>query len=254
MLLFSILFIFFPAALWAGAITPALSTTGSTELLALPSFSNSTGLEDDGANIKAQTTAQCIFTYAPESDLWGLIMNAAQDASSRNGGTSSHAKLDKTGYIYPTRSYGIGVSVGLTDKFLERVTSYTYNETGYLVYIKRYIGMAAECLYGNTSILPALSLFGQVQVPVFFTAEGRLPNGFLPPPAIVSAGSHGAVAMVAGTQGDDTSTSHYVAFVAINVINHTISVFPIPPADKFTNTSKVTYPTVAAIENLEPSL
>ena len=278
-LMLFIVFSLFPGALWAGAITPVLAAKDSTKPLALPSFSNLTGLNDGGANIPAQHTAQGIFTYDPASDLWGLILDAAKDASDRNGGTSNHAKLDRTGYIYTTRSYGAGASVGLVDNLLDQVTSYMYNETGYLT--------EALCVYNATSE------FGLEEVPTpfvndfgdtFYLARGSLPNGAGPFGLgdLVVNGPHGAVAMFAGSNASDASSSHYVAFaeandtgelystlanmqcevtfepfdfsVTVNVTNHSISVLPWGPAILSTNLSTFSYQTIKAINDLEPSV
>ena len=274
-----ILFSLFPAALWAGAITPVLAAKDSTKPMALPRFSNLTGLNDGGINITAQHTAQGIFTYAPASDLWGLILVAAEDASNRNGGTSNHAKLDKTGYIYTTRSYGAGASVGLMDDSLDQPTSYTYNETEYLT--------EALCAYNATSNfglkelpIPFLNDFGDT----FYLTHGSLPNGAGPNGLgdLVVNGPHGAVAMFAGSNVSNASSSHYVAFavandtpdmysilanmqcevtfepfdfsVTVNVTNHSISVLPLGPATESTNLSIFSYQTIAVINDLEPSV
>ena len=278
-LMLFIAFSLFPAALWAGAITPVLATKDSTKPLDLPSFSNLTGLNDGGANITAQHTAQGVFTYAPASDLWGLILDAATDASDRNGGTGSHAKLDKTGYIYTTRGYGAGASVGLVDDSLDQATSYTYNETGYLT--------DALCVYNATSEfslekspISFLNDFGDT----FYLAGGSLPNGAGPDGLgdLVVNGPQGAVAMFAGSNASDVSSSHYVAFaeandtgeiystlanmqceikfepfdfsVTVNVTNHSISVLPQRPAILSTNLSVFSYQTIQAINDLEPSV
>ena len=75
-----------------------LSTKASTEQLALPDFSNITFVEIDiDSTSHSINTEKGIFTYLPELDLQGLILNAAQGASSRKSSTISHAKLDKTG-------------------------------------------------------------------------------------------------------------------------------------------------------------
>lgn len=78
--------------------------------------------------------AKEIFTYISALDLQGLLLNAAQNASSQIESTIAHAKLDKINYIYPTRSYGVGAFVGLTDNnFALPVLTYGYIEIGYRV-------------------------------------------------------------------------------------------------------------------------
>lgn len=264
---------FFPGALWAGAITPVLTTKTLTKRLALPSFSNITWLENDivDNSTYTQNTAKGIFTYLPEFDLQGLILNAAQDASSRNGGANSHAKLDKTGYVYSNRSYGMGSSVGLTDDFGPHMSSYTYNETGYLA--------EPSCIYNSTSewqldAFPQQAGFSMM----IFNAEGELPNGVSPIYAAAALSATGVVAVGAGTNRDDSEPAHYVAFatgngtlgkygplsniqcevtfepmdflVSVNVTNRTISVLPFQSADQPLNATNVTYQTIHTINNL----
>jgi hypothetical protein len=202
----------FPAALWAGAITPVISSKISTKQILLPAFTNITlldvGITGTLSNVKQSiNTAKGIFTYLPEADIQGLLLNSAQDASSRTGGTNSHAKLDKTGYVYTGRSYGAGASVGLVDGFTQPVTSYTYNETGFRT--------ETQCIYNATSafVLEELDTPDTWTIEVF-DATGSLPNGGTVMFAAAGLDSADVVAVAAGLGGLDRP--HYVAFATGN--------------------------------------
>lgn len=100
--------------------------------MALPDSSNITFVElDIGSTSHSINTEKGIFMYLSELDLQGLILNAAQGASSRNSSTFSYAKLDKRGYVYLNSSYGVGAPIGLVENLGTAVSSYKYNETGF---------------------------------------------------------------------------------------------------------------------------
>lgn len=204
-----------PAALWAGAITPILSSRLLTEHILLPAYTNTTILDQMDITVNmndgdvTKHTAKGIFTYSPQIEFPGLLFNSAQDASSRTDtdGPNSHAKqpkLDKTGYIYTGLSYGVGASVGLMDSFSQPVTSYTYNETGFQT--------TTKCIYNETSTFFLEQLFTPhdwaLQV---FDATGSTPDGQTAMGA--AAGLVAAdVVTVASSVSTDFHGTHYVVF------------------------------------------
>jgi hypothetical protein len=121
----------FPAALWAGAITPVTSRGSATDFLGVPQFSNISFIKDPTLTSSVNNTLGT-FTYEPAFDLQGLILNSAPTASSRLGGDTIHSKLDNTGYSYVNRSYGVGAVAGLGDNTLApTMLSYSYQEVGH---------------------------------------------------------------------------------------------------------------------------
>ncbi len=122
---------FIPAALWAGAITPVITTRNTTRTMDIPIWSNDTYLIATEGTAPSLNNEMGFFTYYPEYRLQGLLLNAASEASSLNGNASVLGKLDKTGYNYIDRGYGVGASVGLADTaFISNAVGYTFYESG----------------------------------------------------------------------------------------------------------------------------
>ena len=72
------------------------------------------------------------------------MLGAAAQALNQSGGISSHARLDKTGYVYAARSFGVGASVGLMDQAFPNTTkSYNYTELG--------LQSHTSCIYNDTA-------------------------------------------------------------------------------------------------------
>ncbi|KAI4130877.1 MAG: hypothetical protein LQ347_003209 [Umbilicaria vellea] len=271
-----------PAALWAGAITPVLSSRLSTHQILLPSFANITLLNklDITATLSDAdlfiNTAKGIFTYLPETYIQGLLLNSAQDASNRTqaGGTNSHAKLDKTGYVYTGRSYGLGASVGLVDGFAQSATSYTYNETGFRT--------TTQCIYNDTSgfVLEQLPTPEDWALQVF-DATGHLPSGqtimyaaaglvtadivavacssfveFNQTHYVVMATGNGTV----GRYGPLSNVQCQITFepmkfaVSVSVTGLRITVDPLEPAPVPAYASNMTYRAVYSLGNLGSTL
>ena len=139
-----------PGALWAGAITPVNSLKPSTRQMQLPGWENTTTLKNNYhselRNLYDLNTVEGLFTYRPDFDLQGPMLGMAAQASSQTGGISPHAKLDKTGYVYNARSFGVGASVGLMDYAFPNTTkSYDYTELG--------LQSHTSCIYNDTTAL-----------------------------------------------------------------------------------------------------
>lgn len=151
--MFTILFVAFnllPAALWAGAITPVLLHNSGAYDLPIPDYSNAKLLINDGSVVFSNSSYKKVndlgtFTFFPERDFVGYIIGDAREAISPSGGISPHAKLDKSGYLYTTRSFGIASSVGLTDTFPVPALSYRYNEIG--------LKISTDCIYNQSALV-----------------------------------------------------------------------------------------------------
>ena len=119
-----------PGAIWAGAISPRISTTTVDRHIQIPDY---THYERETYQNFVIQNVNGAFTNVP-SDVVGLLLNSAQRASNLDapdGIESSHAKLDNTGYTFYGRNYGAGSTVGLSSIPSTLLPlSYYYNETG----------------------------------------------------------------------------------------------------------------------------
>lgn len=149
-----------------------------------------------------KATERGIFTFAPDLDLQGLVLNSAQDASDRNGGVSHHRKLDKSGYVYRGRSYGLAAAVGLETNFEPPATSYEFEETGLLA--------ETSCIRNHTAEyeLVPFDLGLTLQV---YNAVGYLANGLGTIFAAAALTDESAFAIAA----DGVNGSNYVAFATL---------------------------------------
>ena len=176
-----------PGAIWAGALTPIVTSTSltsspsryysSSPKLKVPQYSaasatfwqNLTWLEP----MPSIRSDKGIFTYSPNYDLQDLILNAAASATSRDGTAQNHSKIDNSRYSYTGRSFGVGSSAGLVADSLNSLSalSYSYNETGYRAQV--------GCIMNTTSNW-TISDYGFSQdgfSPNIYIASGTLPNG-----------------------------------------------------------------------------
>lgn len=229
-LIFLLLFVLstsVPAILWTGALTPVLTTTNTTYNLPLPAFSNWTGfsagnditsaLVDMSHSNYTTNNAQGTFTWMPEFDLPGSILQVARDASNRsdmNAGLRTHPKLDRSGFVYTARSYGIGAAVALTDGFNpETGNIFGVPITGY-EYVEQGLFSDAVCTYNQTSefslypvITPNLSEDSSIFV---FDANGLLPNGATPWHTAASYRAEAVVSLGAGVGKDESEQTDFL--------------------------------------------
>lgn len=200
-----------PAALWAGAITPAMVYRSNVDSLPIPEYSNTYGMFEGEWNNStySKTGVPGMFTFFPQRDFPGFILSNARQAISPHGRVSSHAKLDKTGYVYETRSFGVGSPVGLTDSFATLALAYQYHEVG--------LKVSTDCIYNASSrlslhkinISPELGLSFQI-----YNLEGYLPNGAHVISAATAMGDSVAFGMGAGSADKGSTREHYVAMTA----------------------------------------
>ncbi|KAK5070146.1 hypothetical protein LTR64_001983 [Lithohypha guttulata] len=139
---------FAPAAIWAGAITPLITSIETQKHIAVPQYTNPTygivspsGLANESL---VKITTQGTFTYRPELTLQGIILDNMRQASSANEQPIIQSKMDNVNYRYRGRSYGVGSSVGLKTSFgSPALQTYQYVEPGLLA--------TSNCIYNESS-------------------------------------------------------------------------------------------------------
>ncbi|KAI9703567.1 MAG: hypothetical protein M1836_007337 [Candelina mexicana] len=177
-----------PGAIWAGALTPVVTSTStnsthsgfhtSSSSIRVPQYSmasnelwGSLSFLTGSIAVRRDTGT---FTYAPNYELQGIILNQAASASSRNGSTSRHAKIDNSQYVYEGRSFGVGSSVGLVDNSISSSSTlgYSYTEIGYDAQV--------HCIRNDSmdwSISDARFAPKDNSLPNIYSVTGFLPNG-----------------------------------------------------------------------------
>lgn len=114
------------------------------------------------------------FTNCPGRGSSGRMMDSISSASTASGLARNHSKVDKSGFTYVGRSYGVGSSVGL-DLLLSdvgEILRYNYSEKGYLT--------EANCIYNSTSAWGHSGILtGEdccLGIPNVWSAQGQRPN------------------------------------------------------------------------------
>ncbi len=203
-----IVMVLLPGALWAGALTPVVTSTSFTShpspafprcpYLSVPQYSNASDIYWRNITwlhpLQSLRKEKGIFTYSPNYDLQGRILNLAASATSRDNTTQKHAKLDDTQFSYEGRSFGVGSSVGLVDGLLNNLTtlSYNYTEIGYRAQV--------GCIT-NSTLDWALSEVKTSQdgtYPNMYMASGTHANGAYDDYAACGFGSSGRIVALAG--------------------------------------------------------
>lgn len=176
-----------PGALWAGALTPVVTSTYLVSRpspahskwpdLSVPRYSSAS--ERYWQNITwlrpqpSIRNEKGVFTYSPNYDLQGRILNLAASASSRDNSTRKHDKIDDSQISYMGRSFGVGSSVGLVDGLLNSSSTLSYNntETGYRAKV--------ECIMNSTSLwnLRTVETAEDLTYPNIYSASGTHASG-----------------------------------------------------------------------------
>ncbi|KAK8124119.1 hypothetical protein PG999_004037 [Apiospora kogelbergensis] len=242
----------FPGAIWSGAITPVATTRKVEAKIAVPRYQNVWPLNfTDYNGLYTKTSALGEFTFAPQFRQEGIILDHAKNTLSWEGGTAAHAKLDRTGYIYTTRSYGVGSSAGLTDRdFQPTPKGYRFSENG--------VKATVECAYNYSSQYRLERKDKPLGSPLnVYATKGSFPNHETSEHAAAALDDRAACVMGAASSNSTTDQStdqstYYVAFatlqnslyepldklqcqilyqptvfsVAVNVTNRTIEVQP----------------------------
>ncbi|KAJ7768073.1 hypothetical protein DFH07DRAFT_954640 [Mycena maculata] len=118
-----IVFHLLPSALWAGAITPIVSSTVIYGSIRVPvygpdpdnEFWNHTSFDKlTDFDRPVTRNSKGVFSYTTAALLQGFILNAAATATSGGGPhMNTHPKNDNSGLTYVGRSFGVGSSAGL---------------------------------------------------------------------------------------------------------------------------------------------
>ena len=121
-----------PAALWADAITPIITTTKVPASINTPVFR-----PDPSGNIWNKSWSPFLapvtyndkgtFSYPPGVSRQALILNNAAAVISPNNISTRQSKTDLTQYSYNNRSHGVGASPGLVEALAKNVNLLSYN-------------------------------------------------------------------------------------------------------------------------------
>lgn len=169
-----LLFAMVPSALWAGAITPVTIIVNREVDITLPSYANTTLLTHNWSNrlnLPSVRNSRGIFAYNVGETFLGPLLQSASEGTTIDGGTDMRPKLDYTSFEYVNRSYGVGMSVGLTDDAIlanPHAQKYWYLERGY--------HSAVQCIYNDSSAY-YLESGGETLV---YEAKGLLPDSAIP--------------------------------------------------------------------------
>jgi len=141
-----------PGALWAGALTPLLTTVARDgALLQIPVYTEDTrnglgGWGDefqligvDVWNILGNCTSVDnelgYISSCPVPDLQASLLSSGSSASTLSGLPRNHSKIDNPSWSYRGRSYGVASSPGIVSPagFTDDLSplSYTYTQAGY---------------------------------------------------------------------------------------------------------------------------
>jgi hypothetical protein len=165
-----------PSAIWAGALTPVVTSVYRTGTIFTPSYDNSDLILEYPSEIDSQgptlRNTKGLFTSSVGVLMQGSLLASAASATPVDGSTRQHRKPDYSQYTYFGRSYGVAASVGLVDEttLLDKTTvSYTYEERGYKTNV--------WCSYNASSEYIIKDLTG---LDMLYAAKGNIPNSDVP--------------------------------------------------------------------------
>ncbi|TVY83395.1 hypothetical protein LSUE1_G003240 [Lachnellula suecica] len=132
-----------PAALWAGALAPQPTTADHRDshlTTSVPHYTTNSLNQFEPQSLFNSSdplisTPLGVFSFSPVRDRFGFLLNDGASASTQNTSlTPLYKKNDNTNYTYYGRSYGVGASVGLVGKHIQKkypgLSSFSFNETG----------------------------------------------------------------------------------------------------------------------------
>ena len=165
-----------PSAIWAGALTPVVTSVYRTGTIFTPSYDNSDLILEYPSEIDSQgptlRNTKGLFTYSVGVLMQGSLLASAASATPVDGSTRQHRKPDYSQYTYFGRSYGVAASVGLLDEMAlpdKTTVSYTYEERGYKTNVR--------CSYNASSEYIIKDLTG---LDMLYAAKGNIPNSDVP--------------------------------------------------------------------------
>ena len=224
-----------PSALWAGAITPVLTTEPALGVINVPRYTldpqgqylnqTVTNWEAGAANTTINKYGQ--FSFFPAFPFGPRILEKASSATSLDNTTVAVSqKFDNSRYSFNGRSFGVGTTVGwpvfnrtqqaadLPDiSNLNNVAGYNFEQVGYRTQV--------SCIINSSSEWNLYQLYetGISGIPIIISALGPLPNS----PANTSTFQRG-------------------------MINQTFDAVPVSLA-QFAYLSDVTMAAIAAVSN-----
>ncbi|KAG5659225.1 hypothetical protein KAF25_000427 [Fusarium avenaceum] len=158
------------SAIWAAALTPVETSELIKGTVQVPAWDNITFVREYPSEVKSEGpgkhTALGKFTYSVGIQMLGSLLAGAASASPIHNSTRNHQKLDRTGYSYVGRSYGVGSSPGLGEVHYETgrsVLGWKYQELGYHAKV--------NCIYNETADF-RLKTEGDIR----WAAYGELPD------------------------------------------------------------------------------
>ncbi|KAF5665334.1 hypothetical protein FHETE_6694 [Fusarium heterosporum] len=158
------------SAIWAAAMTPVETSEYIQGSVQVPAWDNITFIREYPSEVGAEGpgkhTALGKFTYSVGIQMLGSLLAGAASASPIHNSTRNHEKLDRTGYSYVGRSYGVGSSPGLGKVHFETGRSllgWKYQELGYHAKV--------NCIYNKTADF-RLRPEGDIR----WAARGELPD------------------------------------------------------------------------------
>ncbi|KAJ5610819.1 hypothetical protein N7510_007538 [Penicillium lagena] len=159
------------SALWTGALTPVSTVGLRGSTIYLPDWSNlslikeyPSQIDETGLSVR---NAKGYFTYSVGLGLLNSLLASASSASTVDGGTRNHNKLDYTRYSYHGRSYGAGASPGLSDLAVPAIShapNYTYREDN--------LEASVSCIHNGSSLFH----LGKTDEQNLYAATGYLPD------------------------------------------------------------------------------
>ncbi|RDW58771.1 hypothetical protein BP6252_13247 [Coleophoma cylindrospora] len=176
-----VLLALFPAALWAGAITPVTSEMQQSGLFDIPYYGPdpqgqfwNRSLVQNLHKLNVSRTPLGSFSYDPSRNVVGSILDAAAAATAPNSTIQTHRKIDNTGYTFQGRSFGAGASVGLatvsTLSPQSKLQNFSFNETSYLATV--------GCWYNTSMDFHVINQGGTApNIFSFYHGSGELPSG-----------------------------------------------------------------------------
>ena len=207
-----------PAAIWAGALAPVATSATYPSSLPLPQYSAASRdywADLDFTKRMLSKWIGSMFTYSPNFDLQGLLLNDAASATSVGPSYRIHRKLDNSGYSYARRSFGIAASVGLIDRTINstELLGYRFNETGYLADVKCIVNATSEWSISEAQYTPPSNTY-----PNLYLASGTLANGNPEIYAACGLGSSDEIFALVGSTGHGRNSyaiaggANYAAF------------------------------------------
>lgn len=125
-----------PGAIWSGAIAPSLTTRRVPATIRVPSYP----VNDPSSVFQGDDVQNANGDFSFDSTRFTTLLTAyAQQASSHNisqPNQTPHAKFDNSGYVYLTRSFGAGSTVGLIGPSIGAApVTYSYIEPGIVAHV-----------------------------------------------------------------------------------------------------------------------